>query len=534
MAQRQADATTDREKAHIKLLEHLLNTEREAHRAAKAALEAQKGANELQLRYRDSRIRELESALAAKGTTALLKDYLRQEGDKPMGVHHVNRLVEWLDRKFAEVSAEAKPATTQKVQSENTLNNRHAGVDPVERPAGAACGPDNGGTGAPVWTTVVRGGRKAPAVTQLTAVPAIQTAEQRRAATLAQYNVTLSPEVEADIAKRGDSSHVYETSEVAASIYVKTPTSEGVEKVASTLGGLGDVSKVIYDASQIGKNKNVRYEVWVHPACVDIVSKVVVNVLHWSIEKGYDPSQPAPTVRNDKGQVDSALARVISRYNHLLRKTKSPEVRNAVEERLELWGAQRASLASFFAKPVPSREEAAKQSRPQKRKMVHSPVRPTGPPVPPATTSPSSFGSFEREYPMLPISSAPPTSAMTPMSSSLPFGVPSASQPFLFGEPSASQPSSLGAPSASQPSPSVSRKLTARTLQALAKRSSAAEAQAEPAAEGPTTEAANVDMDTTEMDAQSTQPPPATESWAAEMEQHDAAQSANPTVVHQS
>lgn len=61
--------------------------------------------------------------------------------------------------------------------------------------------------------TIVRGARKPPAVTQLTSVPAIQSAEQHRAATRAKYNVTLSPEVEADIAKRGGSSHTYETSE---------------------------------------------------------------------------------------------------------------------------------------------------------------------------------------------------------------------------------------------------------------------------------------------------------------------------------
>lgn len=108
MAQRQADASTDRMKAHIQMLEHMLNAEQEANRAAKAALEAQKSTSELQLRYRDSRIRELENALAAKGTTALLKDYLRQEGDKPMGAHHVNRLVDLLDR--GEIRHDAKGA----------------------------------------------------------------------------------------------------------------------------------------------------------------------------------------------------------------------------------------------------------------------------------------------------------------------------------------------------------------------------------------------------------------------------------------
>lgn len=486
MAQPQADAATDTLKAHNELLEHLLKNEQKAHEATKAALETEKATNELQLRYRDSKIRELENALAAKGTTALLKDYLRQEGDKPMGVNHVDRLVDWLDRKLAAVSAEVKSATTQNVPPEITLDHRQPGVVPEGRTAGAALRSDNGGAGTAAWTTIVRGGRKTPAVTQLTAVPAIQTAEQRRLETLAKYNITLSPEVEADIAKREDSSHVYETSEVAATIYVQPPASVTPEKVGTTLAGLGDVSKVIYDVSQIGKNKNVRYEVWVHPACVDIVSRVLVNVLRWPIEKGYDPSQPAPTVRNDKEQVDGALARVISRYNHLMRKTKSPEVRNAVEERLARWGAQRASLASFFAKPVPSRDEAAKQSRPQKRKMVHSPVRPTGPAEPTTATPTTPAGSFELEYPML----RPPTR-----------------------------------PPSSVPSP--------RLLEEITKNASAAAALFTSQTGPPTTDSANVDMVMTEMEGvdQSTQPPPSGERWGDIMAQHEAAEIATSSTV---
>lgn len=358
--------TAQAKDVRLKKAEHALKTERESHAFTTQLLA-----------IRDEEIKQLKVKLEVKGT---LEKYLASEKGKPLTLDHVAKVME-LQKKEAEATAVAAAAAAPKAPAVPPAQQRPAVA--VPRGAWARAVTDNStpSEAASGWTTVgARGRRQAykPApVPQLSTLQKPKTAEERQAETLARYNATLTPEAQAMIDKYKGTSTTYATETEAVPIYVKVdpnpdPEKRLTEKSCKALFATLDWAPAVYDVSQIGKDKNVRLEIWVNPVHVEMALDHIQNILHWQVEKSYDPSLAAPSVRDKREEVAGALANATTRYNRLLRTTESPEVKNAIEARLTLWRAERVTLGCFFSPPVPGRDDFPAGPTTQKRKLSPS------------------------------------------------------------------------------------------------------------------------------------------------------------------